>query len=345
MKQTFPVIRELREAEETSGWIKSSIALLPVTGSLVIVSRLNKEKFIKHYSYAPKPEQLTVDERNDLLKRAESKFEQETKNFAEVNKKVIGLSQSNIASILDVTKDSANGDDIVIREYFSGSSLYDITEGMTVEAMIPLFLGMIAAVEFIHHHRLLHLNLKPKKVRVTEDATGYTVKLADFGYAADEKSDPEAIHGVLAFGAPEVLRRQKEKFNETSDIFSIGAIMYYCMTRTLPFPQREGAKDFGRLLEILKSEHPPMKPTEANPAILDTPLTTDIQHKKDPEKIKQFEEVVMSILTARKPKSADEPPDVRKIESAGELHGLLMDIFPDTKIGQAVSSATITSGI
>ncbi|MBI2091661.1 MAG: protein kinase family protein [Deltaproteobacteria bacterium] len=333
MMQDFSVIRELREAEETSSWIKSVIAVMPDTGSPVIISRLNKEKLIKHYSYAPNAEKLSASEQKAILERAELKFVQEAKDFIEINKKVIGLSHSNIVGVLHVDKDQTTGEDIIVREFFSGISLYDMTEGMAVEGMIPLFLGLIDAVDFIHRHKFLHLNLKPKKVRISESINGYTIKLADFGYAADKKSNPETIHGVLAFGAPEVLLRDKDKFGEGSDIFSIGAIMYYCMTRAWPFPQREGAKDFGRLIEILKNEHMPMKPSAANPAILDTAFTAGIRYKKDIKKISQFEDAVMDIISER------------KIQTAGELHRVIMDIFPDITTGQVISSATITSGI
>ncbi len=349
IEKDFKIIRVLRDDEESSSWIKSQIVTTTDTGKMVIASRLNKDKIIKHYSYIPNPElappdddplappPVTVnygDEMTQAREYANVRYKEELQRFLESNRKALGLTHPNIVGAIEIRKDTATGEDFVVREFYNGDSIYDMTKGLLVEGMIPIFLGVIDAVDFIHRKRLLHLNLKPMRIRVVHTEYGFQVKLTDFGYAADFGKIGDFVHGVPAFSAPEVIFKQKEKIGETSDLYSIGAIMYYCMTRALPFPLRNGAKSMDRLIDMVEREHEPMKPSDQNPAIIENP-TEKIKLNREPEKVKLLEELVMGLIKKE--------PSKRTIKTARDLQMKITGIFQDAQSGKAVSSATFSA--
>ncbi len=345
----FNIIRALRDDEESSSWIKSQIVTTTDTGKMAIASRLNKDKIIKHYSYIPNPElapleegplarpPVTVnygDEMTQAREYANIRYKEELQRFIESNKKALGLTHPNIVGVMELRKDQTTGEDIIIREFYMGDSIYDMTKGLLVEGMVPIFLGVIDAVDFIHRKRMLHLNLKPMRIRVVHTEYGFQVKLTDFGYASDFGKIGDFVHGVPSFSAPEVIFKQKREIGETSDLYSIGAIMYYCMTRALPFPLRNGAKSMDRLIDMVEREHEPMKPSDQNPAIIENP-TEKIKLNREPEKVKLLEDLVMGLIKK-------EPSD-RLVKSAVDLHKKISAIFKGVKSGIAAPSATFSA--
>ena len=61
------------------------------------------------------------------------------------------------------------------------------------------------------------------------------MRIADFGFAVKErKQDPNFIYGTPGYIAPEILRG--DIFNNKSDIFSIGSILFNILANSFLFP-------------------------------------------------------------------------------------------------------------
>jgi hypothetical protein len=89
-----------------------------------------------------------------------------------------------------------------------------------------------AALAFLHSRRLVYRDLSPRNVRCT--ASG-AAKLIDFGALAPMGS-PLEIVGTPPFVAPEVLQHQP--LDERTDLFSLGATLYYALTGQHAYPAR-----------------------------------------------------------------------------------------------------------
>ncbi|MCA9913098.1 MAG: protein kinase, partial [Anaerolineae bacterium] len=103
------------------------------------------------------------------------------------------------------------------------------------ETKIRLAIQLLQALEYLHRRQVLHRDLKPDNVLVTEDGT---VKVLDFGLAIDVEvlratHDPESVSGTLAYVAPELLR--SEPASVQSDLYAFGLILYEILTETFPY--------------------------------------------------------------------------------------------------------------
>lgn len=137
------------------------------------------------------------------------------------------LNHPNIARLYD-GGETAEGEPYIIMEYVEGASLSDWLEGDPgVERRLDLFEQICDAVEFAHQNLIVHRDLTPSNILVTESGAA---KLIDFGIARpprEESLRSQAPFGAASatpgFAAPEQARG--EVVNTLSDIFSLGRLL------------------------------------------------------------------------------------------------------------------------
>ncbi|MFH1653481.1 MAG: protein kinase [Pseudomonadota bacterium] len=325
--KNYIVIRDLSQKEEPSQWTKSQFAIDTRTNEKVLISRLDPMKFNVHYSIMAQSESNTDEEREEIRKKAKTKYESELREFVERHKKVTGLSYPNIAKVIDVGIDQ-NKEAIVTTEYVEGNPIFDVTDGMSILGMIPIFLDVLQALNFMHSKDILHLNLKFSRVLVKADYPSQT-KLTDYGYAADIGNIPDRRYGSASTSAPEVIMGEIPKIGETSDLYSFAVLVYACMCRVAPFSAREGISEILKLREIVKDEHEPMSPSKRNTLMFQKECD-----KESAEKIQKLEEIIMAEL---KPN-----PDDRPVKTARELHEKISELFQEELLKKKLGDITIT---
>ncbi|MCU7841667.1 MAG: bifunctional protein-serine/threonine kinase/phosphatase [Candidatus Thiodiazotropha sp. (ex Troendleina suluensis)] len=100
---------------------------------------------------------------------------------------------------------------------------------------------IIDGLRALHRLEMIHQDLKPDNILI--DSHG-TVKLIDFGstrVAGMEEISREVDHpspeGTLDYAAPECLRG--ERCSESSDLYSLGVILYEMLTKKLPYGESD----------------------------------------------------------------------------------------------------------
>lgn len=146
------------------------------------------------------------------------------------------LSHPNIVNIYDVGKD---GDiHYIVMEFVRGETLKEYIEKhghLPINTSIQIVFDIGEALESAHHNGLVHCDIKPHNILVTE--TG-RIKVADFGIArainssATMKEDKKILGSVHYF-SPE--QASGNTLDERTDIYSLGVVMYEMMTGVVPF--------------------------------------------------------------------------------------------------------------
>ena len=91
-----------------------------------------------------------------------------------------------------------------------------------------------AALKFLHNRNIIHRDVKLENVMLANRSK--TAKLADFGLAEIVNESAKAVKraGTVGYAAPELL--MDVPYDTSSDIWSLGCLLYAMITVTLPFP-------------------------------------------------------------------------------------------------------------
>ena len=135
------------------------------------------------------------------------------------------LDHPNITRMLDAGLSDA-GQPYLVMEYVDGVHLdvYCDTRHLDIRKRLLLFLHICEAVAYAHTNLVVHLDLKPSNILLTESGT---VKLLDFGTSKLIQSDSlltTTLMATPAYASPEQLRN--EPVSTASDIYALGAILF-----------------------------------------------------------------------------------------------------------------------
>lgn len=147
------------------------------------------------------------------------------------------LSHPNIVNTYDVGHE---GDTyFIVMELVDGPSLAEIiaADGRLPEPVAIDYAVQIASgLAYAHRQGLLHRDIKPANVLVTKDDV---VKLSDFGIARAVSQQtmaltkPGLVMGSVYYISPE--QAQEHEVQETSDLYSMGVVLYQMLTGKLPY--------------------------------------------------------------------------------------------------------------
>lgn len=132
----------------------------------------------------------------------------------------------------------------IVEEYIQGSNLKSLVEkkGTIPEALAIQWLRTLCDVlSYLHNQKpqpIIYRDMKPSNIMLQPDGT---LKLIDFGIARTYKKESRAdttFAGTRGFAAPEQFGVKQT--DARSDIYSLGATMYYLLTgKTLSDPPYE----------------------------------------------------------------------------------------------------------
>ena len=130
----------------------------------------------------------------------------------------------------------------LVMEYVPGKSLHRWRKHQNPDdqTIVNLMLQLTSAIEHAHQHGVIHCDLKPQNVLVTNAQSPITLKLIDFGLAkfADESwsiTHSGDILGSPAYMAPERLTGNAICANPSVDIYGLGAILYELLSGQPPY--------------------------------------------------------------------------------------------------------------
>lgn len=156
------------------------------------------------------------------------------------------LNHENIVAVYDTGEENTllpDGSTVpipyIVMEHVEGHTVHDlISDGQPVpiNEAIEITSGILKALEYAHRHNLVHRDIKPGNVMLTNDGK---IKVMDFGIArALEDSgatmtQTDAVVGTAQYLSPEQARG--EQVDTRSDLYSCGCMLFELLTGRPPF--------------------------------------------------------------------------------------------------------------
>jgi serine/threonine protein kinase len=134
---------------------------------------------------------------------------------------------------------------------------------LPVPEAVGIAVRIAEVLNYMHGHKVIHRDLKPKNVMLCADGT---LRVIDLGLAKGEAFRSVTIFGLSSmmgssdYVSPEQARGRGG--DERSDIYSLGAVLYKMVTGLEPFP---GSSPLLRMHARLVGD--PVAPTRLNPAV------------------------------------------------------------------------------
>ena len=211
-----------------------------------------------------------------------------------------------IVSVYDWGKD---GDTYyIIMEYLRGTDLKSGIKkhgALDCKKVAQIGSQIAQALSVAHRHDIIHRDIKPQNIMVQPDGN---IKVMDFGIARAKNShltQDNSVLGTAHYVSPE--QTQGKELGPTTDIYSLGIVMYEAATGQVPF---QGDDAISVALKQVNEQ--PKPPSQLNPAV-------------DPS----LESIILKCMQKN-------PAD--RFQTANELHHVLRDYLAGRM--QQVNNAT-----
>ncbi|MAE65930.1 MAG: serine/threonine protein kinase [Phycisphaeraceae bacterium] len=171
-----------------------------------------------------------------ILPKKYTNNERFVERFYAEGKAAAKLNHANIVGALDVGR--VGDTHYFVMEYAKGKTVYDeIAKNKRYEEAeaLQLITQVARALEHAHGAGIIHRDVKPKNIMITEDGEA---KLADMGLARpmDDAPDEEKgkAYGTPYYISPEQIRGEAE-IDGRADIYGLGATLFHMVTGRVPF--------------------------------------------------------------------------------------------------------------
>lgn len=186
------------------------------------------------------------------------------KRFNSEAQSAAALTHPNIVSIYDVGHEEENNLYYIVMELIKGKTLKEIINkdgAISWKWAVNIAIQIASALEEAHKHGIIHRDIKPHNIIITEDGTA---KVTDFGIAKAVSNSTITAFGTT-IGSVHYFSPEQAKGGITdarSDIYSLGVVMYEMLTGKVPFDA-----DTAVSVALMHMQEKPKEPIELNSEI------------------------------------------------------------------------------
>jgi CheY-like chemotaxis protein len=173
----------------------------------------------------------------------------------------------------------------IVMELVDGPSLEDVlrTARLPVARTVPLLQAVASALGAAHAVSVLHRDVKPGNVLLGHDGA---IRLTDFGIASFVSSRIKShLFGTPGYMPPETLRGKG--FDQSGDLFALGAVAYRALTGAPAFGGRTTADV---LTNTIKGRVPPLRKFCADAPV---ELETLVMALLEPDPVRRLADAVL----------------------------------------------------
>ena len=263
---------------------------------------------------------VTVSSNDGVFANYEKKFRAEAKNLS-------NLDHPHIIKVLEMLEE--NNTSYYVMEYIDGGSLEDYiaSVGTLSEDVVLTYVSQIGeALQFMHRHNMLHLDVKPANIMRRSDGT---LVLIDFGLSKqfNKNGDPDSS-STIGGGTPGYAPIEQATYQRgdglpvTMDVYALGATMYKMLVGERP-PNADVILNDGFPRAILES-------CSVSRHLIDVVAKAMSPTKKD--RFQTVEELQKALLTKsvsyQEKKQSDEVTLIREIIIHDTTSYVVISYFP-----------------
>jgi serine/threonine-protein kinase len=218
--------------------------------------------------------------------------EREFKAFEQIVTKVAEFKCANLVAYYQLL--GKYTEPFLLTEYVEGMNLrtYIDDQKHPFPEMLGLAIQILKGVQYLHHVKILHQNLKSTNVLLDENLN---VKLNDFFFSKlfnrwRKRRGYTSVESVR-YLSPEQIR--EKSLDERSDIYSIGVLLFYLFTKVLPIR--------GTSVPELMKKHVKMNivevPTTINPEVPEgiSRVVMEMLKKKPRQRFSSLSELILDL--------------------------------------------------
>ena len=158
------------------------------------------------------------------------------RRFKQEARAMASLDHENVVKVYDISQE--NDVPFIVAECVDGrdlgAMLSDRGGCLSEEFTRRVVSQLLQGLSYAHRRGIIHRDIKPSNLLLTPEGT---VKVADFGIARiveeEAAEEPGEIVGSARYMSPEQL--QGKEATPRSDIYSVGIVLYHCLTGSPPF--------------------------------------------------------------------------------------------------------------
>jgi serine/threonine protein kinase len=228
----------------------------------------------------------TTPAEGEELKDVFYRFEKEARILSSMN-------HPNIVQCYELTSHNPYGETfkeqetpIIVLQYIQGMDLYNFGRECEYDyaRIVDIATQIARALNYAHNleNRVLHRDIKGTNIIINNEGHVY---LIDFGISKLGTAVKTTMHrfGTSGFIAPEILenyiatdvKAAVKPVDARADLYSLGCLLYFLVTKKLPFPQKPNLSIFSILEDQKNNKFIPVEKADENcPALL-----VDLIHK------------------------------------------------------------------
>lgn len=144
----------------------------------------------------------------------------------------------------------------LVMDYCEGGTLRNLMSAklqLNLVQKLKLIADVLAGLDYAHKHGIIHCDIKPENILLSQSKTGWVGRISDFGIARlSQEIDSERLGdtGSPAYMAPE---RHYGQYSPASDLYAVGVMLFELAVGYRPFsglPRELMSAHLNQLVEV-----------------------------------------------------------------------------------------------
>ncbi|HEX6885918.1 MAG TPA: serine/threonine-protein kinase [Planctomycetota bacterium] len=184
--------------------------------------------------------------------------------FAQERQMLASMNHPNIAKVFDAGQ-TDTGRPYFVMEYVAGEPITDYCDRhkLPLRERLELFAIVCRAIQHAHQRGILHRDVKPSNVLVSNQEGRHVPMVIDFGLAKVLRTEPASANlltregqflGTPRYMSPEQIELPSEQIDTRADVYSLGVVLFELIVGEPPYERPITDGGLPKLLRSVKDE-------------------------------------------------------------------------------------------